>query len=66
MSTEEIKNYVDSYWDSWYIPALSDFVRTPNLTPMVDPDYLTNGLVQKAIELVDSYIQKLSIKGLSR
>lgn len=33
---------------------------------MVDPDYLTNGLLEKAIDLVDQYINKLDIKGLSR
>jgi hypothetical protein len=33
---------------------------------MVDPDYLTNGLLEKAIDLVDQYISKLDIKGLSR
>jgi hypothetical protein len=42
MSTENIKNHIDSYWDSWYVPALQDFVRVPNLTPMVDSEYLTN------------------------
>jgi acetylornithine deacetylase/succinyl-diaminopimelate desuccinylase-like protein len=38
----------------------------PNLTPMVDPEYKTNGLVEKAMECVDKYIQGLGIKGLSR
>jgi len=33
---------------------------------MVDPNYLTNGLVEQAMELVDQYINKLQIKGLSR
>jgi hypothetical protein len=33
---------------------------------MVDKEYLTNGLLEQAIELVDSYIQKLEIKGISR
>ena len=32
---------------------------------MVDDDYLTNGLVEKCAKLVDDYIQKLDIKGLS-
>ena len=32
---------------------------------MVDEDYLTNCHVEKAFELVDSYIKKLEIKGIS-
>ena len=41
-------------------------VRTPNLTPMVDKEFLTNGLIEKAIDVIDQYIRKLDIKGLSR
>lgn len=56
MNKEKTLQYIDSKWEDWFVTGLSDFVRVPNQTPMVDPDYLTNGLVQKAIELVDSYI----------
>jgi len=57
---------VEANWDSWFIPGLSDFVRVPNLTPMVDAEYLTNGLVEKSMECVDGYINKLGLKGLSK
>lgn len=33
---------------------------------MVDPEYFTNGKVEKAMDLVDSYINKLEIKGLTK
>lgn len=33
---------------------------------MVDPDYQENGLNEQAIELVDGYINKLEIKGITR
>lgn len=46
MNKEETLKNINAQWDNWFIPALSDFVRVPNLTTMVDPDYLTNGLVQ--------------------
>jgi hypothetical protein len=66
MNKEETIKNVTANWESWFVPALSDFVRVPNLTTMVDPDYLTNGLVQEAIAEVDLYIMKLPIKGLSK
>ena len=66
MNKEATLESVNKAWDNWYIPALEDFIRVPNLTPMVDPDYLTNGLNEKAIDLVDQYIQKIGVKGLSR
>ena len=66
MDSAKTKATVDAHWDSWFIPGLSDFVRVPNLTTMVDKDYLTNGLVEKAMDQVDGCIQKLGINGLSK
>jgi hypothetical protein len=40
VNKEETLAFVEKNWDSWFIPGLSDFVRVPNLTPMVDPEYL--------------------------
>lgn len=39
MDKDATKAYIESKWDDWYIPGLGDFVRVPNLTPMVDSDY---------------------------
>jgi len=66
LDAEKTRANIDQYWDSWYVPGLSDFIRIPNLTPMVDPDYLTNGHNEKAMELVDNYINKLEIKGMHK
>lgn len=41
-------------------------MRVPNLTPMVDAEYQTNGLLQKAMEVVDKFINLLNIEGLER
>ena len=49
----ETLKLIEQFWDSWYIPGISDFVSIPNLTPMVDTTYRTNGLLEKAIDLVD-------------
>ena len=66
MDKEKTLESVNQYWDSWYVAGLSDFIRIPNLSPMCDPNYTTNGLLEQAIDLVDSYIQKLEIVGLER
>lgn len=58
--------YVEQQWEPWYIKGLADFIRVPNLTPMVDPDYLTNGLVEQSMELVDKYVNELKIDGISK
>ena len=62
----KVEEYVNSQWDAWFVPGISDFIRVPNLTPMVDSEFLTNGLTEKAMECVDQYAQKLQIEGLQR
>ena len=66
MDKAKTEETINSHWDSWWVPGLQEFVRIPNLTTMVDPDYLTNGLVEKAMEQVDGCIQALGVKGLSK
>lgn len=46
MNKEATIKTIEEHWDSWYVKGLGDFVRIPNLTPMVDENYLTNGLVE--------------------
>ncbi len=43
---DKTNKYLDEHFDSWFVKGLGDFVKVPNLTPMVDPEYLTNGLVE--------------------
>jgi hypothetical protein len=56
MIKEKTLEIVQKHWDSWFVQGLSDFISVENLTPMVDPNYLTNGKLEEAIELVDKYI----------
>ena len=66
MNKEQTQKYLGDLFDNWFVPSLQEFVRCPNLTPMVDKEYLTNGLMDQAIEIVDKNIQKLEIQGLKR
>ena len=66
LSAQKTNEFITSHWDSWYVAGLSDFIKVPNLTPMVDPDFLTNGLIEQAMKCVDDYINKLEIQGISK
>lgn len=57
---------IDAKWDDWYVRGLSDFIRVPNLSPNYDANFLTNGLIEQAIECVDNYVNQLQIEGLSK
>ena len=47
---------IDEKWDDWYVKGLSDFIRVPNLSPNYDAEFLTNGRIEQAMDLVDNYI----------
>ena len=66
MNKELTEKAIQEYWDQWFVKGLQDFVRVPNLTPMVDSEYLTNGKVEQSIDLVHQYIEKLEIPGLKQ
>jgi acetylornithine deacetylase/succinyl-diaminopimelate desuccinylase-like protein len=66
LDAEKTKAFIQDHWDSWYVAGLSDFIRVPNLTPMVDPEFTKNGLIEQAMVCVDEYINKLEIKGMSK
>jgi hypothetical protein len=59
MNKEKTLEYVESQWDNWFVKGLSDFIRIPNLSPEFDPQYLTNGLLEKSMDHVDNYINQL-------
>lgn len=48
---------IEAKWLDWYVKGLSDFIRVPNLSPNYDSQFLTNGLIEQAIALVDSYVE---------
>ena len=41
-----------------------DYVRIPNLSRAYDPEWDTNGLLEKAAEHIKTWIENLGVKGL--
>ena len=66
VNKEATEANIEAKWEDWYVKGLSDFIRVPNLSPNYDAQFLTNGLIEQAMELVDGYIQSLEIEGLSK
>ena len=56
VNKEATAKNIDDQWDNWYVKGLSDFIKVPNLTPCVDENFLTNGLIEQAMTLVDEYV----------
>jgi len=46
---EAVQKYVDSQFDSNFVPSLMDFIRIPNLSPDFDAEWETNGTLLQVI-----------------
>ena len=66
MNKEETLKNIDAKWDDWYVKGLGDFIKVPNLSPNYDADFMTNGLIQDAMKLVDDYVNALDLKGMTK
>eukprot|EP00930_Biecheleria_cincta_P005971 TRINITY_DN106941_c0_g1_i1.p1 TRINITY_DN106941_c0_g1~~TRINITY_DN106941_c0_g1_i1.p1 ORF type:complete len:531 (-),score=98.43 TRINITY_DN106941_c0_g1_i1:163-1713(-) len=57
------KRIVDEEWAA-ALPSLQDFVRIPNFSTAFDPEWKTNGLLEKACDFMQSWVLKQGIPDL--
>ena len=55
---QKIQPFVNGFWDDEIIPAIQDYIRIPNVSPLFDPDWEKNGHMDKALELVKGWVER--------
>ena len=63
-STEKIREYIFKEFDNNVLPSLMDYIRIPNLSRNYDPEFKTNGLLEKAAQHIHDWIQTQNIQGI--
>jgi acetylornithine deacetylase/succinyl-diaminopimelate desuccinylase-like protein len=56
------KKFIDEEFESQLIPGLSEFITIPNLSPLFDPDWQTNGHLEKAAKFLISWAKSQGLK----
>ena len=51
MNADQIRGLVDETWTSSIVPALEQYIRIPNQSPLFDPDWKKNGHMHRAVSL---------------
>lgn len=59
------KAFIESLWDKSVVPTLEEYIRIPNQSPLFDKEWETNGLMDKAADILISWVKKQNIKGLT-
>ncbi|CAN5257659.1 M20 family metallopeptidase [soil metagenome] len=52
-------------WENEILPALADFIRVPNVSPMFAPDWAESGHMAEAVALVHDWCARRPIPGLT-
>ena len=64
MNYDKTIEIVHRDFDNSIIPALQDYIRIDNLSPEFDPEWKTNGKLEKAAQHIIDWASKQGIKGL--
>lgn len=64
MDHARTKALIDSAWDDSIVPALCDYIRIPNKSPLFDPDWAEHGHMDAAVELMERWCREQSIAGM--
>ncbi len=62
MDKQQVKDFIDSTWESSVIPTLTDYITIPNKSPAFDPNWQQNGYMEHAVELLVKWSQQRAIK----
>jgi len=62
---KKIKKAIDDEFKETIVPALIEYVKVPNQSPLFDKNILTNGLMEKAIGILLNWVKAQNVKGLS-
>lgn len=65
MDSAKLGQYVNEKWDSDIVPQLVEYIRIPNKSPMFDADWVQNGYMEQAVELMATWAKAQDLPGLT-
>ena len=63
MLTSHLTTHINTFWEREILPALHDYIRIPNESPLFDPDWQAHGHMEQAVALVTAWMQRQQIPG---
>src|SRR5207244_5041884 len=52
-----------THWEQSILPAIEEYVRIPNQSPLFDPDWAKNGHMRRAVDLARNWVKSQQIAG---
>ena len=63
MLTSQLTTHINTFWDREILPALHEYIRIPNESPLFDPDWQSHGHMARAVALVADWIRRQHLPG---
>ncbi|HEU4523235.1 MAG TPA: M20/M25/M40 family metallo-hydrolase, partial [Thermoanaerobaculia bacterium] len=64
MNSDQIRQTIDQHWDESILPALDQYIRIPNQSPLFDPRWREQGHMHRAVELARQWAGSQGVAGL--
>jgi acetylornithine deacetylase/succinyl-diaminopimelate desuccinylase-like protein len=64
MNVAANQQFIEDKWDHSIVPALIEYVRIPNKSPLFDADWQKNGFMQQAVTLMTDWCQQQAVPGM--
>lgn len=65
MSDQDVLDHVTEVWDRDIVPALHDYIRIPNVSPVFEEDWESLGHMERAVGLLAEWSRSRPIPGLT-
>jgi acetylornithine deacetylase/succinyl-diaminopimelate desuccinylase-like protein len=56
-----VKSYIDQFWENEILPTISRYIEIPNESPEFDSKWRENGHMQRAVALVQQWVERQGI-----
>ena len=60
-----VRRDIEALFDRSVLPTLQEYVKIPNVSPAFDKDFASNGLQERAMELLSAWVKSLGVKGMT-
>lgn len=58
MDAGRTRELVEGLWDDEIVPRLRDYVAIPNQSPAFDPEWASNGLMERALDVAREWVEQ--------
>jgi len=65
MDIQKTESFVNSRWDESIVPTLTEYIKIPAKSPQFDPNWVQNGHMEKAVELIGGWSRDEPVKDIS-